>query len=228
MQKVVASYKFHNRLALRCLPWMFSFMLAHVDPFEGNLWESYKMWQRDSVSLTNKRLFSCRAKTKYFFKRMFTITLAAARAASTMLAGSPTNVNTVRLVDQMGKFSLMPLRKVFTSFTQFSRKWTRTWPGSTSSKVAPWVARTAAAMASITCREEKKIILVGTHTLKVTMTQCLWLQNKIFTGQSNECWRFRNVCIQKMITSVSTPSEKLGTHSIILTILSSYFTYVLS
>ena len=32
---------------LTCLPWMFSFMLAHVDPFEGNLWESYKIWQRD-------------------------------------------------------------------------------------------------------------------------------------------------------------------------------------
>ena len=166
MQKVVASYKFHISLALRCLPWMFSFMLAHVDPFEGNLWESYKIWQ--SVSWAHKLLFSCHTETKYFFKRMFTITLAAARAASTMLAGSPTNVNTVRLVDQMGMFS----GRFFTSFTQFSRKWTCTWPGSTSSKVAPWVARTAAAMASITCREEKKIILVGTHTLKVTMTQC--------------------------------------------------------
>ena len=51
-------------------------------------------------------------------------TLAALRAAWTMESGSPTKVKTVLLVD---------------------------WPGSTSSKTAPGVPRTASEMASITC-----------------------------------------------------------------------------
>ena len=32
--------------------------------------------------------------------------------------------------------------------------WKGTWPGSTSNRVAPWVARTAAAIASITLDDE--------------------------------------------------------------------------
>ena len=70
-----------------------------------------------------------------------------------------------------------------------------TWPGSTSSKVAPGVARTALAMASITC------ITYMSSTGGATFG----CQNAVVSATT--------------LTSLSFPSEKFGTHSIILAIV---------
>ena len=51
-----------------------------------------------------------------------------------------------------------------------------TWPGSTSSRVAPWVARTAAAIASITLDGTDEDEDEGDHQIRVIGFKSLWPQ----------------------------------------------------
>ena len=149
-------------------------MLAHVDPFEGDLWESYKIWQTDSAPLTNKRLFSCDTKNRCFFNKCLRSPWQLQEQLQQCWRGLQ---RTWTLSDWSTRWDCS-LWYHSGRFLQVSHSfWTCTWPGSTSSKVAPWVARTAPAMASITCREDKNIKLVGNDTMSLVIEQEFHRQN---------------------------------------------------